>query len=192
MTEQLREMGRRLADLRQIMDFTPESFAKEAGVTVEELTAYENGEKDFSFSFLYNAAEILGVDVVDLLSGQSPRLSTCCLVRKGEGLSVDRRASYAYKHLAFNFRSKMAEPFLVTVEPKGGESPAEDAPPVLHAHEGQEFNYLLEGRLSFHIGEIVYELSPGDSIYFDSAVPHAMRAMDGKSATFLAVVMKHR
>ncbi|MCL2030086.1 MAG: XRE family transcriptional regulator [Oscillospiraceae bacterium] len=187
MTEQLREMGRRLAGLRQIMDYTPASFAKAADVTVEELTAYENGEKDFSFSFLYNAAELLGVDVVDLLSGQSPRLSTCCLVRRGEGLSVDRRAAYAYKHLAFNFRGKMAEPFLVTVESReGGESPA------LHAHEGQEFNYLLEGRLSFHIGEIVYELSSGDSIYFDSGTPHAMRALDGGAATFLAVVMKHK
>lgn len=190
MTEQLLEMGRRLAGLRQIMEYTPEAFAKETGVTAEELAAYEQGQKDFSFSFLYNAAEILGVDVVDLLSGQSPRLNTCCLVRKGEGLSVDRRAAYAYKHLAFSFRSKMAEPFLVTVEPKdpseGGESPA------LHAHEGQEFNYLLEGRLRFQIGEIVYELSSGDSIYFDSGVPHAMQALDGRSATFLAVVMKHR
>lgn len=186
MTEQLQEMGKRLRDLRQIMDFSPESFAKEAGVTTQDLSAYENGERDFSFSFLYNAAELLGVDVVELISGQSPRLSTCCLVRKGEGLSVDRRAAYHYKHLAFTFRNKMAEPFLVTVEPKGGESP------VLHAHEGQELNYLVEGRLAFHIGTIVYELNPGDSIYFDSGVPHAMSALDGQPATFLAVVMKHK
>ena len=187
MTEQLREMGKRLAGLRQSMDYTPASFAAEAGVSPEELAAYENGEKDFSFSFLYNAAELLGVDVVDLLSGQTPRLNTCCIVRAGEGLSVDRRAAYHYKHLAFTFRKKMAEPFLVTVEPKeGGESP------VLHAHEGQEFNYLLSGRMQFHIGEIVHELNPGDSIYFDSGTPHAMLALDGAPATFLAAVMKHR
>ena len=186
MTEQLQDIGRRLKDVRQIMEFSRHSFAEAVGVSVEDLEAYEKGEKDFSFSFLHNAAEVLSIDVIDLISGQSPKLSTCCLVRKGEGLAVDRRAAYNYKHLAFTFRRKMAEPFLVTVEPKGGESPA------LHAHDGQELNYMVEGRMNFFIGDMTYELNPGDSIYFNSGVPHAMQALDGQAATFLAVVMKEQ
>jgi quercetin dioxygenase-like cupin family protein len=165
------------------MERSPEDFAREAGVTEAELAEYEKGERDFSFSFLYRAAEILGVDVVDLMSGESPTLSTCCLVRAGGGLAVDRRAAYQYAHLAHTFRRKSAEPFLVTVEPK-------DETPVLHSHAGQEFNYLLSGQMRFFINTLSYDLSPGDSVYFDSGAAHAMRALGGEPAVFLAVVMK--
>ena len=183
MTQQLIEIGQRLAGLRQIMEYSVKDFAVKTGITERELIDYEKGQKDFSFSFLYNAAEALGVDVVDLMSGQSPHLTTCCLTRGGEGLSVDRREAYQYKHLAHTFRNKAAEPFLVTVEPK-------ESKPEQHAHEGQEFNYMISGRMAFYIGVICHELDPGDSIYFDSGVPHAMRALDGRPASFLAVVMK--
>ncbi len=83
MTEQLRDIGHRLSDLRSIADMSIEGFCEKAGVTPQELAAYEKGEMDFSFSFLYNAARILGVDVIDLMSGDSPHLSGWCLVRKG-------------------------------------------------------------------------------------------------------------
>ncbi len=183
MTEQLRDIGRRLSALRGLEEISPEEFARKTGVSLPELLAYERGEADFSFSFLSNAAAALGVDVVDLLTGDSPRLSSCCITRAGEGFAIDRRKAYSYKHLAFTFRKKLADPFLVTVEPK------EDAP-VLHTHEGQEFDYLLSGRMRLFVGEISYELAPGDSAYFDAGQPHAMRALDGAPAVFLAVVMK--
>ena len=182
MTEQLQEIGHRLSDLRKIAEMTPETFCEKTGVSVSELTAYENGEKDFSFSFLYNAARILGVDVIDLMSGDSPRLSGWCLVRKSEGYAVDRRAAYKYSHLAFTFREKKAEPFMVTVEPK-------KETPALHTHEGQEFNYMICGKMRFYISDMQYDLEPGDSVYFNSSLPHAMQALDNAPAKFLAVVM---
>lgn len=183
MTEQIKEIGLRLAALRDICDMTPATMAERLGVPVEKYIAYEKGERDFSFSFLYNCAEILGVDILDLMSGESPKLSTCALVRKGQGFDVSRNEAYNYKHLAFTFRNKKSEPFLVTVEP------ADELPP-LNSHEGQEFNYVLEGRVLVQIGNITYELEEGDSVYFDSSVPHAERALDGKRARFIAVVMK--
>ncbi|MDR1692635.1 MAG: cupin domain-containing protein [Oscillospiraceae bacterium] len=182
MTEQLRDIGRRLSDLRSIMEIAPDEFCLKTGVTPEELDAYERGDRDFSFSFLYNAAHILGVDVMDLMSGDSPRLSSCSLVRNGQGYRVDRRAAYQYAHLAFTFRDKKAEPFLVTVEPK-------PETPALHSHEGQEFNYLLSGRMRFFIDSLVYDLGPGDSLYFNANLPHAMQALGDEPARFLAVVM---
>jgi len=182
MTEQLREIGRRLTVLRNIAEVTAEKFCTDTGVTAQELAAYENGEQDFSFSFLYNAARTLGVDVMDLISGDSPRLSGWCLVKKGEGYAIDRRSAYKYNHLAFTFRDKKAEPFLVTVEPKENE-------PALHSHEGQEFNWMVSGRMKFFIAENQYTLEPGDSVYFNASIPHAMQALDEKPAQFLAVVM---
>ncbi|MDR3216208.1 MAG: cupin domain-containing protein [Clostridiaceae bacterium] len=184
MTEQLREIGRRLAELRDAAEMTAEAFCKEADVSLSELAAYEEGKKDFSFSFLYNAAHILGVDVMDLMSGDTPRLSSWCVVKKGKGYTVNRRSSYKYSHLAFTFRDKKAEPFLVTVEPKTA------AEVALHSHDGQEFDWIVSGRILFKIADVSYELEAGDSVYFNSALPHAMSALDGKSAQFIAVVMK--
>lgn len=184
MTQQLHEIGIRLAALREIMELSVSGMSAEMKMDEAEYIAYEKGEKDFSFSFLYNAANILNVDVLDLLSGESPKLSTCSVVRSGEGYDIVRRKAYDYKHLAYTFRKKKAEPFLVTVEPKP------DQTPVLHAHDGQEFNYLLSGQMAFYIGEEKHILNPGDSTYFDSGVPHAMQAVGDSPAKFLALVMK--
>jgi len=185
MTDQLKDIGVRLAALRDSCDFSVVEMARRLEVSEDEYSEYERGERDFSFSFLYNAAGVLGVDVLDIMSGESPKLSTAAVVRKDGGYSVNRRESYDYKHLAFTFRNKKAEPFMVTVSPKETE-----VTPALHDHDGQEFNYVVSGQMQLYIGEISYILDEGDSIYFDSGVPHAMRALGGKPAKFLAVVMK--
>jgi quercetin dioxygenase-like cupin family protein len=49
---------------------------------------------------------------------------------------------------------------------------------------------MVSGTMEFHFDDIVYELNEGDSVYFDSGVPHAMKASGGRSAKFLAVVIK--
>jgi quercetin dioxygenase-like cupin family protein len=184
MTDQLLEIGGRLKGLRNIMDIPAEKMAEDMKLDVDEYTAFERGQRDFSFSFLFNAANILGVDVVDIISGDTPKLTTCALVRKGEGYDITRREAYDYKHLAFTFRKKKAEPFMVTVEPREG------VEMNLHSHDGQEFNYMVSGSMRFYIDDLVYELNEGDSVYFDSGVPHAMSAIGGQPAKFIAVVMK--
>ncbi len=185
MTEQLQDIGRRLAALRQIEGYSIAAFAEKMGVSADDLTAYEAGQRDFSFSFLYTAAGLLGVDVMDILSGDSPKLSGCCLVRRGQGFAIDRRKNYSYKHLAYTFKGKLSEPFMVTVEPT-----SEDKPPEQHAHTGQEFDYMVEGQMRFYLGDLSYDLNEGDSVYYDSGLPHAMQALGKTPATFLAVVMK--
>jgi quercetin dioxygenase-like cupin family protein/DNA-binding XRE family transcriptional regulator len=184
MTDQLQEIGARLGALRDVFDISVENMAQKMNVSVDEYSAFEHGQKDFSFSFLQNAAQIFNVDVVDIISGESPKLTKCALVRNGEGFDIERRKAYDYKHLAFTFSNKKAEPFLVTVEPKQGEKP------VLHSHEGQEFDYMLSGKMEFYFDDIIYGLNEGDSVYFDSSVPHAMKAIGGQPAKFLAVVIK--
>lgn len=185
MTEQLMEIGQRLYALREIMDISLEDMAGKMNMPAEEYEAYEKGVKDFSFSFLYNVADLLGVDVLDLISGESPKLSRCAVVHKGKGYDIIRRKAYDYKHLAFTFRHKKGEPFLVTVEPKNDEAELEK-----NAHEGQEFNYILSGAMEFYLGNETYELHEGDSIYFDSGIHHAMKAIGSEPVTFLAIVMK--
>ncbi len=183
MTKQLKDIGTRLAALRDVCEIKPEQAAEKLGISTEQYLSYESGKSDFSFSFLYNAAELFGVDVLDIISGESPQLSTCCVVRKGKGYDITRNKAYDYMHLAYTFREKKAEPFLVTLTPKRKK-------PEMHGHEGQEFNYMVKGKMKFFIGEQSYELNEGDSVYFDSSVPHAEEAIGEEEAQFIAVVIK--
>lgn len=184
MNDQLKDIGMRLACIREDCDITDTELAEKLGVDIDIYRSYEKGEIDFSFSFVYNAAEALGVDVLDIISGSSPTLSMCCMVKKGQGYSVNREHGYDYKHLAYTFKNKKSEPFLVTITP-------DDKPPVLHGHDGQEFNYVLSGKMTFYIGDISYELEEGDSVYFNSGIPHAEKATGDGPAKFIAVVVKN-
>lgn len=183
MNDQIKDIGMRLACLREDMEISAPDMAEKLGVSEEIYNAYEKGEMDFSFSVIYNAAEILGVDVLDLISGDAPTISMCCMVKKGKGYSVQREDEYDYKHLAYTFRNKKAEPFLVTIK-------ADGKPPVMHSHDGQEFNYVISGSMKLYIGDISYELEEGDSVYFDASVPHAEEATGSGETKFIAVVVK--
>lgn len=72
-SEELRDIGLRLADMREIRELTPAEMAEKLRVTEEEYLSYERGERDFQISFLCQAADILGIDVHDLMSGESPK-----------------------------------------------------------------------------------------------------------------------
>ncbi len=181
---QIEMIAMRIRDLREIASLTPEDVAQKTGITPEEYRAYESGARDFSFSHLFNIAEVLGVDISDLLTGESPKLRGYVLTRNGKGLAFDRRQQYHYQHLAYNFSHKLAEPFVVTVE---RDEP--DAVKQAHSHEGQEFDYVLEGHLRLVLGGNELFLAPGDSIYYDSSLPHAMYAVEG-DCKFIAVVAK--
>ena len=183
MTEQLKEIGTRLEELRDICGVSSEEMAAKLDMSVEEYRAYEEGQLDYSFSFLYNAATALGVEVVDIMSGDSPKLSTCVVTKKDQGFDVKRNKSYAYRHLASTFRGKKAEPMIVTTEPT-------QKTPVMHSHEGQEFDYILSGTMKFYIEDISYELKAGDSVYYDSSKAHSFKAVGEKPLKFIAVVIK--
>ncbi len=182
--EQLRLIALRIRDLRDIAGLEADEIARQAGIDPDEYEAYETGTRDFSFSHLFNIASVLGVDISDLLTGESPKLHGYILTRAGQGLKFNRREQYVYHHLAYNFRDKLAEPFIVTV--------AQDAPGAekqAHSHEGQEFDYVLEGTLKIILGGNELYLRAGDSVYYDSALPHVMYALEG-DCRFIAVVVK--
>lgn len=183
MEEQLKEMGQRLAGLREIKGFTQQQMADNLKMTLEEYVAYEDGKKDFSFSFMYNVASMLEIDVFNLLSGNSPTLTDCAVVRKGHEFFIKKEGEYDYKHLAYTFKDKKAEPFFVV-----SMSGKEDS--KLHTHAGQEFNFVLSGRMEFKIGDLSYELNKGDSVYFNANIPHAIKVLGEKPVKFIAVVIK--
>ncbi|MFZ0442918.1 MAG: cupin domain-containing protein, partial [Methanobacterium sp.] len=79
---------------------------------------------------------------------------------------------------------KKAEPFIVTVKPRN-----EEGKPSTNSHPGQEFNYVIKGSLKIYIHDNEIVLEKGDSIFFDSSYKHAMEALNGKKAKFLAIIL---
>ena len=188
MTYSIEEIAERIRSLRSIMDISTEEMCRITGETAESYAEYEAGQKDFPFGFLYHCAEALNVDLVELLTGENPRLGSYSVVRSGHGLPIEREEGFEYFHLAPRFKDKLAEPFLVRAIYKAG---AEFQPIEYSKHEGNEFDYVLDGHLRFYYeGGHTEDLFPGDAVYYNSAKPHGLIAI-GNDCNFLAVVMKN-
>lgn len=187
MENKLMEIAFRIRELRDILEFTPEEMAEATATSVEEYLEYESGSKDFSFTFLYQCAKKFGVDMVELVTGENPRLSFYSIVRKDEGLPIKRRAGFNYQHLAYLFKNKTCEPFLVTAP---YQEEVQNEPIHLSYHKGQEFDYVIEGELKIQLEDHTEILHAGDAIYYNSGHGHGMIATGGKECKFIAVVLK--
>lgn len=183
----IKEVAKRLKGLRLACDLSIEEFCEKTGITAEDYEKIENGEKDFSVTFLYKCSEIFDIDLIEILTGAPPRLSTYSIIRKGQGLPIERRERFAYQHLAYLFKNKDIEPLLVTAP---YEEEAQDKPIRLSVHEGQEWDYILKGKLKFIIGDHTEIVEEGDSLYYNSKQPHGMIAVGGEDCEFLAILIK--
>jgi uncharacterized cupin superfamily protein len=124
------------------------------------------------------------VDLATLMFGTEPKMNSYYITRKDKGVSVERVSAYKYQSLTSGFTNNVAEVFVVTVEPKPMET---DFFQSIHA--GQEFNMILEGSMALNINGRELILGDGDSIYFDSSLPHGMKALNDKPVKFLAVIL---
>ncbi len=182
MEEAYTEIAARLRGLREALDMSIEDMAARLEVAPETVAHYESGEGEIPAGYLVAVAKHLGVDLTVLVSGSEAHLHRVCLVRHGKGMSVERRKDYDYKSLAYRFVGRKMEPFLVTVPAKERDAL------TFNEHPGQEFIYMLSGTLEITIGDQVYVLEPGDSLYFTSRTPHALRGIGGP-AEFLDVAI---
>jgi len=183
MEDQIKQIADRLQGLREVLEISVEEAATTCDITKEQYLKYESGHFDIPVSILHRMAHKYNFELTSLLSGEEPHMHSYSLTRKDKGIVIDRRQAYKYQSLAGNFLNRKAEPFLVVIEPK------DDACVSYNSHPGQEFNFMIEGKLKLFLGEKEMILHPGDSIYFDSGLPHGMLAQDGKAAKFLAIIL---
>lgn len=177
------DIAQRIKGLREALGLSAEQMAQSTGVTVQNVEEFESGRHEVPVSFLYKLAQATGVDLTALITGTEAKLHQYSLVRKGEGLSADRRKAYKYRSLAYRFNRPAMEPFLVTVPPKPRDKVE------FNQHLGEEFVFLLKGRMEVLLGEEVVVLEPEDSLYFSSTIPHATRSLGDEDAVFLAVII---
>lgn len=185
MDEQIKQIGERVRGLRDALDLSIEEMAADCQLDLKQYQQIESGESDISVSTLQRIAHRFDIPLDILMFGEEPKMSSYFLTRKGTGISVERTKAYKYESLASGFRNRKADPFIVTVEPK-----PDDTPMYYNTHSGQEFNLVIEGRLLLSINGKELVLNPGDSLYFNSSLPHGMKALDGKTVKFLAIVMQ--
>lgn len=187
MEPNIQEVANRIRVLREDLGYTVDEMAEATGRSTAEYEGQESGTQDLSFTFLYKCANKLGVDVIELLTGETPHLTGYCKTCGDDGLVIKRRAGFEYLHKAPHFRHKLAEPFLVTAPYLAEE---QDAPIHLSYHEGQEIDYVISGHLRFAYEDHVEDIGPGDLVMYDSGRGHGMIATGGEPCTFLAIVLK--
>ena len=183
-----KDVSARLKGARECLDITTAEMAEKTKVAHEDYLALESGERDFSLSFLNDCAAVLDIELIALLTGGTPKLRKYSLIKDGQGLPIERRAGFAYQHMAHLFKGKKAEPFMVTAPYIEAEQDAA-FPVALSTHDGHEMDIVLSGKLRFVIDGKTEILEPGDCIYFDAAVPHGMVATGGADCKFLAVLV---
>ncbi len=181
MAEEIMQVASRIKELREICGYSRHAVAKLVGVDYETYKSYEESGADIPISVLYRLAGEYKVDFTEILTGKSPKLKTYCIVKKDKGINIDRYPGYTFESLAYKFKHKIMEPLMVTVEP-------DDNDHKLVVHEGQEFNYVVEGSILVQFGDESVVLEEGDCIYFDPTLPHGQTALGGKRAKFLTVI----
>lgn len=187
MEPNIKEVANRICALREDCGYTYEDMAQATGRSIDEYIAQESGEEDLSFTFLYKCAEKLGVDVIELLTGETPHLRGYSLTRADDGLSIKRRAGFEYLHKAPHFSNKLAEPFKVCAPYIEEE---QNRPIHLSYHEGQEIDYVISGKMRFAYENHIEELGPGDMLMYDSSRGHGMIAIGGEPCVFIAIVIR--
>jgi transcriptional regulator with XRE-family HTH domain len=177
-------IGARIGELRERLGMTLEQLASETGFSKGYLSKIENSRKVPPIGSLSRIARALKTDITELLR-IAPRQKSrgYCVVRASERRPVVRGGTafgYDYVGLADGKPDKAMEPFLFTF-------PSQIDKHVFFEHEGEEFLFVVSGRVEWQAGSDKLILEPGDSIYFDARLPHRGRSLDGE-ATALVVV----
>ena len=180
-------VGERIKELRERKGLSLKEVADLTGFSTALLSQMENHLVSPSLGTIIKLARALSVKVGDFLGETKGEPFT--IVRKDERKMVSRFASkegvkygYSYESLGFDKKDRHMEPFIVTLEP------ATVKAAKTSVHEGEEFIFVLEGEMEVILGNHTDILYPGDSIYYDSTIPHKVRCYQDKVTRILAVI----
>lgn len=186
MVEEIK-VGEKIKALREDQAMTLEQAAKRAGIAPSVLSQIENHMVSPPLGTLILLARAFGVPVGHFFA-EDPG-EPFCLVRARERKVVSRFASneglsygYAYESLGYAKKDRKMEPFVVTLTP--AEVPHVDP----NQHSGEEFIFVLEGEVEVKLGQHTDVLQPGDSIYYNSNIPHQVSCHGKDPAKIVAVI----
>lgn len=181
-------VGEKIKSLREAKGIGIEELAERSGLALEQIQRIETNIDLPSLAPLIKIARVLGVRLGTFLDDQTELGPVVC--RKADStdtISFSNNATHSRRHMQYHSLSKSKadrhmEPFIIDVEETA------DTDFVLSSHEGEEFIYVMEGTMEVAYGKNTYVLEAGDSIYYDSIVPHHVHGYQGQAAKILAVV----
>ncbi len=186
--EKNEEFASKIKSIRERQDMTIEELSEASGVKLEVLQAMENGEVIPSLTPLTKMARALGVRLGTFLD-DTPQIGPV-VTRAGKPTNsiyfsgredVTNATNLEFHSLGAGKIDRNMDPFIIDIEYEEGEK-------ELSSHEGEEFIYVLEGEIEVIYGKDSFEISEGDSIFYDSVVPHHLHATGEKKSKILAVL----
>ena len=181
MNEVLTNLGKRLRQLRQQKGLSQESLSARTCLARSYITLIETGKKIPAISTLLLISDCLGVEIRELFDSEEPTDPSVMIVKRNERATLLRTSlGYVYTGLAVKKKWKIMEPFLIRIPPG-----TKRASKFVHA--GEEFMFILEGRLRFTCSGKSTLLEEGDSVYFDSSASHSLNVVGKHPALFLSV-----
>ncbi|MDR1858594.1 MAG: cupin domain-containing protein [Treponema sp.] len=184
-------LGQRITELRNTYSISQDTLAERSGISVELIAKIENEGHIPDLAPLIKVARALGVRLGTLLDDHEqlgPVITRAGQTAESErfktglpdGGTAQGHQGLSFKALAADKNGRHMEPFIVDIEP--------DAVQEKSTHEGEEFIHVLTGNLALEYGTTSETLKAGDSVYYDSIVPHRVISADNKPVKILAVI----
>ncbi len=184
-------LGNKIRELRKKLGLVLRDLSDRTGLSKPLLSQIEKEAVSPPIATLLKISKALQVNIGYFFQEGNPE-EKVVVVRKDESKVIDSRyfgreeSGYYYEALAFKKSRKRMEPFLVEFKRRKLEKLS------YFSHDGEEFLYVVRGTLEFRTEDRHYVLEPGDSLYFESSVPHAYRAIGRANAKALTVVSPAR
>ena len=183
-------VGERVKNVRENRGLSLQDISLRTDIDVSTLEQIEAGTIAPPLGSVIKLAKALEMKMGYFISGEEDRAYT--IVRHNDRKVVSRYDSqtgkyygYEYESLAPHKKDRHMEPFLVTLEPA-------DTEEERSTHDGQEFIWVLQGKMEVRLGGEIHILEPGDAIYYDSTVPHLVKCHGTETTKILAVLYAER
>jgi len=172
-----RPIGKKLLKLRREKKLTLKHMANETGLASQYISKIEKGEVIPPVAVLLQLSRALEIDSSMLLQEEKSR------ARKKTADDYQRRTEdYTYETLTPEARHKHLKAFKVFIEPKSHHKG------VSYQHVGEEFIYVLSGKIEVRVGENKNRLGPGECIHFNSSIVHKLRNLSAEKAELVVVL----
>lgn len=177
------QIGKRLRNYREKLKFSLEDLARNTGISEERLAEYEAGTASASIGVMIKLSRALGQRVGTFMDDHNVSGPSITRVAEREEVINTYKESedvhYRYHGLSSGKADRHMEPFYVKI------SPSEEI--SVSSHEGEEFIMVMKGQLKLVYGNETHVLNTGDTMYYNSIVPHSLSAVGG-DAEICAVV----
>jgi transcriptional regulator with XRE-family HTH domain len=179
-------IGREVRTYRRKREITVAELSSITGISIGMLSKIENGNTSPTLTTLQSLANALSVPLTNFFR-RFEETRTAVHTKAGAGVELERegtRANHQYNllgHIGSNASGVIVEPYLITLSDKSDVFPT-------FQHAGIETIYMLDGEVEYRHGDNVYNLQPGDTLFFDADAPHGPENLISLPARYLSII----